>query len=187
MIDSALRSMGRTPLFIAIALALVLLKQGYESYQMFEQKAAAQESVTESVDRWKTSYLALADTVKKWDASYEKEDSIQDQVSLIDELGLAQYGFKFDVDAITVVRIDPVTENGVQIGLTKVCLASGLNSEGVKVSAPNYEALLSGLKRLAGRPDIYIGVIKIKGENNSTTPEAILGDFCLLLRKGVAK
>lgn len=173
----------KIPLFFALVLAAVLMVQGIKAHRTLVAKAEAQGAVTESVERWKQSYMALADTVRKWESSYRREDSIQDLVSLYSVVGLADYGLIADTDAVIVHKIEPVTQNGMALGITRICLASATAGDngGLQVQGANYQALFAGIKRLANRPDIYIGTINIKGDR--AVPIASLGDFCVLLRK----
>lgn len=183
-IDATVRSMGRTPLILALAFAAALANGGWEAFGVLKAKAAAQIAVTESVERWKSSYLALADSVRQWEKNYRTEESIQDQASLYDELNLSQYGFTFDMDSTVISRIEPVTSEGIPIGLTKVCLSQGLSGDGLEIRATSYTDLLAGLKKLAERPDIFVGTIMVKSNDEKAVPGAVLGNFCLLLRKG---
>ena len=176
-------SAGKLPLLISVVFAVVLGVQGVKAHRTLAEKAAAQESVTESVQRWKQSYLALADTMKRWESSYRREDSIQDLVSLYSAVGLAEYGLRADIDNLILNKVEPVTQNDVAIGLTRICLASAGSGDGasLEVQAPNYQTLFTGLQQLSRRQDIVIGTIAVKGDK--AAPVANLGDFCVLLRK----
>ncbi|MCX7173833.1 MAG: hypothetical protein D4S02_05995 [Rhodocyclaceae bacterium] len=179
----AIRQATRIPLFFACTFFMVFAVQGIKAYNILKEKAAAQAAVTESVERWKQSYMALSDTVKKWDSNYRKDSTIQDLLSLYTLVGLADYGLIADTDGVVVHRIEQVTVNGVALGLTRICLASSSGSEmgALQVQGGNYQTLFAGLKRLAARPDIHIGTINIKGDRSF--PVASLGDFCVLLRR----
>jgi len=174
---------GRLPLVLALGFAAVLIMQATKAHRILNERAQSQAAVTESVQRWKQSYMALADTAKKWESSYRREESIQDLVSLYEAVGLTEYGLRADTDSVMLQKVDPVTQNGMPIGLTKFCLASAASSEsmGLQVQALNYQALFAGIKRLAKRPDIYIGTITVRGDKE--LPVANLGEFCVLLRK----
>jgi hypothetical protein len=180
---NTIRKTGKFPLMIALAFSAVLGVQGNLAYVALANKAQAQEGVTESVQRWKQSYLALGDSVKKWGASYRREDSVQDLVSLFAVVNLEQYGLQVNTDSLLLNKVEPETRNGMAIGLTKICLASAGSAEGgsLEVSAPNYQALFAGLKRLSSRKDIFISTITVRGAK--LTPVANLGDFCVLMRK----
>ena len=175
-------SAKKLPLLIAIGFLMIAGVQGLKAYRTLAEKAAAQERATESVERWKQSYMALASTVKQWESSYRHENSIQDLMSLYHAIGLKDYGLQSDVDTMILHKVEPVAQNGAALGLTCVYLASAGSgdSSGFEVRASSYQNLFTGLKRLSERPDIYIGMITIKGDK---TPTAKLGDFCVLLRK----
>jgi len=172
----------KLPLLIAMGFLIVAGVQGLKAYRTLSEKAVAQERATESVERWKQSYAALAGTVKRWESSYRHENSIQDLMSLYNAIGLEEYGLQTDVDTMILNKVEPVTQNGVALGLTCVYLASAGSGDtsSLEVRASNYQHLFAGVKRLSERPDIYIGMITIKGDK---TPTAKLGDFCVLLRK----
>lgn len=180
---NTIRKTGKMPLMIALAFAAVLGIQGNKAYRALADKAAAQDAVTESVQRWKQSYLALGDAVKQWGASYRPEDSVQDLVSLYSVVNLEKYGLQMNTDSLVLNKVEPETRNGMAIGLTKICLASAGSGDGaaLEVSAPNYQALFAGIKSLASRKDIYISTITVRGAKAS--PVANLGDFCVLMRK----
>lgn len=184
MID-AIGSAPKFPLLVAIGVVVVMGLQGVNAYRTLTEKASAQEAVTESVQRWKQSYMAVADSVKHWEANYRRDDTVQDLVSLFSIIDLGAYGLRADTDKLILNKVDPVAQNGMHIGLTKVCLATagGVESAGLDVQADNYTALFAGLKRLAQRPDIYINTITVKGDK--AVPLASLGDFCVLLRRGI--
>lgn len=183
MINSLSR-VRKTHLFIAFGVSVVMLLQGVKAYTTLTEKARSQEEVTEGVFRWKQSYMALADTVKKWEKNYRSENSVQDIFSIISLVSLSEYGLSAGTDDLVLTKVDPVVHNGFPVGLTKVCLASakGGDSSGLKVQAPTYESLFPAIKRLSRRPDVYIGTISIKGDSGG--PIATLGDFCILLRRG---
>jgi len=172
------------PLLVALGVVVAMGLQGVNAYRTLTEKAAAQDAVTESVQRWKQSYMAVADSVQRWEADYPRDDAVQDLVSLFSIIDLGAYGLRSNTDKIILNKVDPVIENGMHIGLTKVCLATagGVESAGLDVESDNYKTLFAGLKRLAQRPDIYIGTITVKGDK--AVPLASLGEFCVLLRRG---
>lgn len=180
---NAIRKTGKFPLLVALGLSAVLGIQGSGAYQVLGAKAQAQKAVTESVQLWKQSYLALGNAVKQWTADYRREDSVQDLISLYAVVNLEQYGLQMNTDALALNKVEPVTKNGMAIGLTKICIASVGSGESaaLEVKAPNYQTLFSGLKSLSDRKDIHISTITVKGAKAS--PVAHLGDFCVLMRR----
>lgn len=180
---SSVSSRAKMPLVAALAFAAVLGVQGSKAFRTLSEKAATQGAVTESVQRWKQSYLALADAVKRWSAQYRREDSVQDLVSLYAVIDLPRYGLQVDTDALMLNKVEPEVRNGMAIGLTRICLTSAGSADaaGLEVRAPNYQALFAGVKALAGRPDIAISTITVRGAK--AQPTAYLGDFCVLMRK----
>ena len=168
---------------LALAFSAILATGGVKGYKILSNKAGEQDAVTESVIRWKQNYLALAESIKRWDASYRREESIPDMLSLIAAVNLGTYGLASDPDTIMIQKIDQVRRGNASIGLSSVCLASaGAPGAGaLEVNAPSYAALFAGLQRLAGRADVSIGSIAIRVEKG--TPIGSLGDFCVLLSR----
>lgn len=176
-------SAAKLPMVAAMALSAILVVQGTKGYRVLAEKASAQEAVTESVQRWRQSYLALAEAVKRWGVLYAREDSVQDLVSLYGLVNVEKYGLQVDKDSLVLSNVDQESRSGMSIGLSRICLATGGAGEGaaLEVRANTYQALFAGVKALAARRDIYISTISIKGAK--ALPTAYLGDFCVLMRK----
>lgn len=174
-----------TKTLIAMALGLVVIAatQGLKARSTMTAKAQAQADVTEGVHRWKQNYMALGESVKRWERDYRRQDSVPDLMSLFGIINLGAYGLVANTDAMILNKIEPVTQNGMPIGLTKICLAStgSGDASALEVQASTYQDLFSGIKRLAQRPDIFIGTISIKGDKPRAT--ATLGNFCVLISK----
>ena len=164
---------------MALGLAAISATQGIKVSRLMNEKATAQHNVTESVNRWKTNYLALGDSIKRWNTDYRTQESVPDLMTLIAIVRLSDYGLATDTDKIILNKIEPIAQNGSQIGLTKVCLATSSNGAALQVQAASYKALFKGIKQLANRPDLYADAITIKGDK--PTPIAHLGEFCVLL------
>lgn len=177
MIDRSTRLLA----VMALGLILISVVQGRKAHQVVTDKAQAQANVTESVNRWKQDYLALGDSVRRWGQDYRNQESVPDLMTLIALVRLGEYGLTVNTDAVTINKIEPVTQGSMQIGLTKVCLASSSMGAALEVQAPSYQALFKGFKQLAKRPDISIDTISIKGDR--PVPVASFGDFCVLLSK----
>lgn len=180
---NAIGKTGKFQLIFMVAFAAILVKQGLNSYQVLAEKALAQEAVTQSVQLWKQSYLALTGAVKQWSNDYHREDSVQDLISLYQVVDFAQYGLQVETDSLALNKVEPVLKEGMEIGLTKICLTSSVSggSPSLEVKAPNYQALFSGLNALANRKDIFIATIEVEGAK--PTPVARLGEFCVLMRR----
>lgn len=174
---------SRVLVMMAMGFILVSATQGLKAYRILTAKTQAQTDVTESVHRWKQNYMALGESVKRWEHNYRHQDSVPDLMSLFSIMNLGEYGIAVNHDAIILNKIEPMTQNGIPIGLTKACLSSNGSGDAsaLEVQAVNYLALLNGIKRLAQRPDIFMGTISIHGDK--PVPVANLGEFCVLLRK----
>jgi len=174
------------PVAFAVALGLLFAWEGYKGHTTLVAKAAEQDKVTESVQRWKSSYEALADVRQRWDKYYQPTSAIRDIVSsnqsLYAKVGLERYGLRTDQDNLVLNTDNPVTQNGTPIGLIKACMGTGTAEGGALiVEADNYAQLFDGINKLSRRPDIYIGNITVEGDKPQ--PLAKLGDFCMYLRK----
>lgn len=171
--------------FVVMALALILIAavQGNKAYRTMINKAQAQADVTESVKRWKQNYMALGKSSKRWEHDYRHQGSVPHLLALFAIINLDEYGISTNTDAMILNKVEPVAQNGMPIGLTKVCFTTngGGDASALEVHASSYQMLLGGIKRLAQRPDIHIGTISIKGDKS--IPVANLGDFCILLSK----
>lgn len=165
---------------IPVAVIAVLAIQATKISKTISAKATAQESVTESVLRWKQGVTAVADSNKRWESVYSRDSEIQDTLSIIAQLQLQDTGLYANADSIFVNKINSVKNQGIELGLTEVCLGSAEAGDQVEVKAANYGALLSGVRALSQRPQVNIGSIKITGDNDQ--PAARLGDLCVLLR-----
>lgn len=172
---------------VAVAAFGMLVTQGFAVRKVILEKAAAQSTVVDGLERWRQQYLAVSESKARWDKQYRRLDSIQGITGVIEMVDLAAYGLTADPDRILFMQATelthgtPGTQATVPLGLMSICLASSGSERGVlEVSAPTYQALMSGIDKLARRPDIQIGNISVKGDNKE--PVGKLGDFCVLLR-----
>lgn len=170
-------------LVCAFVLAGMFVMQGLKAYGTLGAKVVAQNAATEGLMRFKEMFTALGSSRTKWDKNYRKEDSVQDLVTLLAVVNFEQYGIETDNDNVVVMKVEPVKHGDADLGLTKICLSTGVGDGGtLYVRAANYQTLLSGIDKLAKRPDIYIGNIALQGDR--AFPLAKLGDFCVYLRNG---
>ncbi len=173
-----IRSTISVSFMVALAFSIVFIVQGLKAYRTLAAKARAQDDVTFTIQGWKKDYEALASSVKKWEAAFQSEDSVQDLVSLNPVIRLDHYGLRADTDKLLLNKVELVHHATIAIGLLKVCLTTGT---GFEVQASDYQTLFTGLKNLSKRLDISIGEVVIRGDRSA--PTASLGDFCVLLRK----
>lgn len=165
-------------LVLAFALAGIFTFGGISSYKILAAKAKEQTAVTESVIRWKRSYMALAGTQERWKKTYPAASHIPDLWTLISLLDLRKLGLKADTDTLVLKTDEQLKANNVPLGLTKLCL--GTSQDGFLVEANSYDELLKGVDRLAHRADIYVDNIAIMGDRD--VPQAKIADLCMLLR-----
>lgn len=172
---------------VAIAAFGILVTQGIAVRKIILEKAAAQETVVDGLERWRQQYLAVSESKATWDRRYRRLDSVHGVDGVIEMINLASYGLSADPDRVLITQATeithgtPGTQASVPLGLVSICLATTGSERGVfDVSAPSYQALMAGIDKLARRPDIQIGNISVKGDNKE--PVGKLGDFCVLLR-----
>lgn len=162
----------------AIALAVILGVAGFNGYKVIATKVQAQHRVTEGILSYRSSYMALEESMRNWVSNYPPAASVTDLLSLRDLLGLSRLGLEANTDKLALASTDPVNQNGSPIGLTKVCLTNAGNTE-FHLSAPDFGTLFAGLKKLSARKDISMGVFVIFGDKEA---KAKINDLCLLMR-----
>lgn len=165
-------------MIFAIGISVVLGVAGIKGMKTLEATAKAQSNVTEGILNYQSSYQALAESMKRWDSNYRSAVEINDLASIANILSLSQYGLNHVADKIMLSSVDPVTQNGASLGMTKICLSNSGNTD-FNVTAPDFSTLFGGVKKLANRPDVTIGSFVISGEKE---PMAKLNNFCLLIR-----
>jgi hypothetical protein len=163
---------------LALAVAGVLTTGGIEGHAVLSAKAKEQTDVAESVIRWKRSYRALTGTQEKWERTYKPASGVQDLLSIVSLLDLQAYGLQANMDSLVLQTDTQVKANNVDIGLTKLCLATG--GEAFTVKAASYDALLKGVDRISHRADIFVDNISILGDKD--VPQAKFGELCIFLR-----
>ena len=163
---------------IALGLAIVLGMAGVNGFKILSMKARSQLSVNDGINSYRSSYMALEESMKAWDKSYPAAASVTDLLSLRDMLGLKDLGLEADTDKLTLASVDPVVQISSPIGLTRVCLTNAGNTE-FHLSAPDFGTLFSGLKKMAARQNFSMGVFVVSGDKEA---KAKITDLCLLMR-----
>lgn len=167
-----------TKMLLAIGLAAVLGMAGVKAHKTLSDKAVAQANVTDGVLRYQSSYQALQESTKRWDESYQSVGRVTDLVSLTKILQLEKYGLNADADKIQLAKVDPVSQNGSPLGMTKICLTNRGNADFV-VTAADFNALFNGIRQLASRLDVHMEMFSFSGEKEAA---ARITDFCILVR-----
>lgn len=164
---------------LSLGLAAVLISAGVTAHNTLSAKTRAQLQVNEGVMRYQNSYMALSESMKKWDASYSSASQINDLMALNAILNLPHYGLIADPDKTKLSKVDAVANaSGTALGMTKICLTNSGNSDFV-VTAPDFPTLFAGVKRLSRRLDVSIGFMSFSGEKDAS---AKITDFCILVR-----
>jgi hypothetical protein len=170
------------PIFCAVAVAAVLLISGLSARKTLLEKATQEDAVIASLLDWKEKYLGLQPTEAEWVKTFVSYKDNRDIRALINVVDLRTAGLTGDTDYTVVSKVEKITglgSNSVDLGLTKICL--GMNGQpAFVVKAPTYHELIDGIHELAGRRDLLIGSIDIKG--NGAMPSAALDGFCILVR-----
>lgn len=166
--------------YAALFVAGVLLWSGYDSYQILQNKSAAQVDASAELDRYMDSYKALSPVRARWNQLYKDSRQVQDihgVYKLIDLEGAGLFGMP---DRMGLQKNERVAASGVDIGLSKVC-PNAVENKGFLISAPSTALLLGGIDQLAKRRDIELQSVHIRQTGGSI--EAVLG-LCVLVRDG---
>lgn len=167
---------------LGVVIAIVFCTMGVQGLKALREKAQQQDQATEVVRRWKQSYKALASSTSAWTGRYPKLANYKDLLDLHRSVGLERYQLVSDPDTLAITKLEPVTYNGADLALVRVCIAStgAAHDASLAVNAASYQSLLAGIKDLAAQPSVELGGIAIKEVEG--TPTAFLSGFCLLLR-----
>lgn len=162
----------------ALVMAAILFSAGLQGYKTLSEKAKQQRAVTESILRWKKSFLALSGTQDRWNKTFVKGSTIRDWRALKSMLDLNAYGLKAEGESLGFKSDPEVTSNGIPLKLKKVCLVTG--GANFVIQAASYEQLLAGVERMSRRRDLYIDNVSIVGDKQ--VPEAVISDMCIFVR-----
>lgn len=114
---------------------------------------------------------------REWDKAFRTAESARDIYTLVGYIG--ESGIAPNPDKVTVERLERVTSNGLDIGLSRVCLTT-VAETGLAFEGDSFSAILAGLRRVSQQPGIELGAVKLL-ENNGKA-NAVVSGFCLLLR-----
>lgn len=163
----------------AWVMAAILCSSGLQGYKILSEKAKQQRMVTESILRWKKSFLALSGTQDRWNRTFIQTSSALDIQTIKNMLDLNAYGLTLDNEAIGFKADQTdVFSNSIPLKLKKVCLVS--TGSDLVLKGATYEQLLAGYVKLSHRRDIFIDNVSIVGDKQ--VPEAVISDFCIYLR-----
>lgn len=178
---------NRKVIQIAAGVALIMLVyRGYEIRNGYLQLAATQQTTVDQLNRFSQQVEAVKESRKKWDKQYPPISAIHGPDGLIEHVKFESYGLEVDPDKVTLLPTEMVMVDGAEntpIGLLSTCLstAGSGDKDVLEVSAPSYQALMTGIDKLSRRPDIAVGNISVK-KGTGKTPVGRLGGFCVLLR-----
>lgn len=171
-----LRQNSLLSLTAGLAGALFLALSGWTVSATMIGKAQEQTKTLEDFRQWRSSYEALIPVQLQWDKSFHPASEVRDMLSLH---ALLNSALSTNMDRLVVETLDRVKVGELELGLSRVCLASagepGLNFEG-----ESFSVLVAELKKMAQRHDIQMGQIKLF--DYKSKPTALVTGFCLLLR-----
>ena len=164
-------------------IACVLLYWGIQTKSVLDSKVAQQESQNRRLTIWLRDYEALLPVQQAWDEAYKPASEIKDRLSLYRVLELEQIGLVANPDLISEREIEAVNDqDGMYLGLTKICLSSG-GQPRIPVMSPDggVASLLRGARALIQTPGLSYESMEISRRDSSA--ELIIGKPCIYLRE----
>lgn len=163
---------------LALAVSAVVVSGAMDGVKLLKEKRSVQESNTNLLVRWKSSYIGLTSSIEQWQKTYMSTKDVPDIDAIGALIDLEKYGLIINLDKLTVKSAKTVEVGGMGLDMTKLCIGSG--TEYLTVSALNYPALLDGLAQIVKRRDIHVDAIEIGSD--TTLPQARIRNFCVYLR-----
>lgn len=163
-------------LMIGVVVILFLGLSGWKTSSAMLAKATEQKKTLEDFRQWRSTYEALIPVQKQWSQSFKAAADARDLLSLHSLIGSS---LRTDMDRLVVEKIDRVKAEELELGLSRVCLASSGES-GMSFQSDSFSTLVAGLKVLAARNDIEMGTVKVLEQR--AKPTALVQGFCLLLK-----
>jgi hypothetical protein len=166
---------------VCLLVSATLVVKGVDAYSILSKNTKAQMEATDKLQQWSTTFRALAVSMEQWQKNYR---AIPTENTITDALAIAafeKYGVETDVDNVLINAVDTIQSGGVDIGMNRVCLTTGVEGgTTLFLRSTSYEGLLNGLTALSKRPDVEIGAVSLFG--NGPFPVAKITGFCLLAR-----
>lgn len=169
------------PITIGMVIAGLFVINGMDGHKALVEKITSQKTLTDKVNAWKQSYIALKDTVGQFEKSYTATSEIKDMRALVAMLEFDKIGLRADSDHVTLSKsVTETSTNLKAIDLSQLCLGNSA-SGALEVSANNYGSLIKGIAELEKRTDVTIGNLSIQNVQGKP-PKASLTNFCVFVR-----
>lgn len=167
-------------LSVAIGMAVTFLWFTPEAWSTLGQVYERQSAANERLKLWKAQYSALLPVNDRWDKSFVSENQATDLLKLFRFADLERHGLSANVDTVRQTDSIPVRVNNMEVGLQKLCLSS--SGSDLVVSAKDMTSLRIGLKSLSKRRDLSLGSVTLAYNSTTSTAEARIRPFCVLIR-----
>lgn len=161
---------------LAVAISAVAASGAYENWKTMDSKAKAQAKAVEEFSTWKRQYTQLLPVEQKWKGDLSSVAVVKDLYSVYTVLGTTP---RANPDTLLVDRVDRLSHDGTDLGAQRVCLTSA-GSNGVRFEEESFDELMTGLGKLAARPDVQMGSATFTYDRNRAS--ATVRNLCLLLR-----
>jgi hypothetical protein len=163
-------------LMVGALVALFLGMSGWNAFNAMLAKAGEQTKALEDLRQWRSTYEALIPVQKQWGDAFKPAAAARDLFSLHSLMGS---GLKTNMDLLVVEKLDRLKVNGVELGLSRICLNTSGES-GLAFQSESFSTLLAEMRKMASRSDIEMGQIKVLEHKGK--PTALVSGFCLLLK-----
>lgn len=176
---NALRRAPKLLTALALVALVVAATAGHRHSQALTAKTAEQQENLAALTRFRDSYDRLAPVDERWRTVYaHRVSGVTDAHRALELADLAGANLATDTALLQLATADPMTENGIPLGIERRCLTT-LGKAGLVVTAHSFDALLDGIARLTARPEIEVARVNL---NEGAAPAASLQSFCLRLR-----
>ncbi len=165
---------------MSLGIAATFLIMTPDAWSVLKKIEMRQIAANEKLIEWKQAYSALLPVNALWEAAYTSERDATDLLKLSRYADIEKHGLAVNIDLIKQTASSPVTVNGIDIGLQRLCLAT--TGESLELSAPTITDLRSGLRSLSKRRDISMGSIEITSASTPSVVQAKIKPFCVLVR-----
>lgn len=165
-----------TSLVVGALVALFFGMSGWNAFNAMRAKAGEQNKALADFRQWRSTYEALIPVQKQWSNTFKPAAPARDLLSLHSLIGTE---LKTGVDLLVVEKLDRLKVNGVEMGLSRICLTTS-GENGLAFQGESFSAVLTEVRKMAARSDIEMGQVKVLEHKGK--PSALVNGFCLLLK-----
>ncbi|GAB6040882.1 hypothetical protein [Endothiovibrio diazotrophicus] len=158
--------------------ALLLLLAAVQGWSLLAKKTAQQRRETAAVARWQAQRDELAPVAGRWRATFPSSAAIRDLAGLHRALRIE--GLTVDPDTLAVAGVHPETDQGVALGVSRLCVRTA-GTTGLEAGVRSASEALAALTALTARPDLRIGGVTLALRDGK--PVLRLDDLCLVVRE----